>query len=65
MSSYTPSPCGSTTASAEEACKLSQVEQKAFLPKATAQENLRPLASPGEPLPDDCGFYKWAWQAYL
>ena len=52
-------------ASAEEACRLDGAERKAFLPKTAAPANLRPLAKPGEPLPDDCGFYKWAWQAFL
>ena len=41
------------------------MEQKAFLPRTAAPENLRPLAAPGQPLPDDCGFYKWAWQTFL
>ena len=54
-----------TGAAAEEACKLEGVEQRAFLPKTAAPANLRPMAKPGEPLPDDCGFYKWAWQAFL
>ena len=58
--------CGSASiVRAEEACGLSQAERKAFLPKTAMPENLRPLAAPGQPLPDDCGFYKWAWQAFL
>ena len=57
---------GSTSvARADEPCQLSSAERKAFLPKTAAPENLRPLARPGEALPDDCGFYKWAWQAFL
>ncbi len=54
-----------SAALAEEACRLSHAERTVFLPRTAAPENLRPLAKPGEPLPDDCGFYKWAWQAFL
>ena len=57
--------CGLCPAAAEEPCRLTASEQKAFLPKTASPENLRPLAQPGEALPDDCGFYKWAWQAFL
>ncbi len=49
----------------EEACKLTQAERGALLPKTAAPRNLKPLANPGEALPDDCGFYKWAWEAFL
>ena len=58
-------------ASAEESdeteapCRLSPAEQAAFLPRTVPPKNLRPLADPGKALPGDCGFYKWAWQAFL
>lgn len=50
---------------AEEPCRLSAAERTAFVPHTAEPLNLRPLATPGEALPDDCGFYKWAWQAFL
>ena len=56
---------GAPLARAEEPCRLNRAEQKDFLPKTSVPDNLRPLAQPGEALPDDCGFYKWAWQAFL
>jgi hypothetical protein len=49
----------------EEPCRLSPAEQAAFLPRTAPPKNLRPLAEPGHALPGDCGFYKWAWQAFL
>jgi hypothetical protein len=49
----------------ETPCRLSPAEQAAFLPRTAPPRNLRPLAEPGKTLPDDCGFYKWAWQAFL
>ena len=52
-------------ARAEQACRLAPSEQKAFLPRTAEPLNLRPMAARGQPLPDDCGFYKWAWQAFL
>ncbi len=50
---------------AEEACKLTQAESAALLPRTAPPRNLKPLAEPGKALPDDCGFYKWAWEAFL
>ena len=53
-------------AAAEEACKLEGDRAESFpAENRGAPANLRPMAKPGEPLPDDCGFYKWAWQAFL
>jgi hypothetical protein len=49
----------------EEPCRLSPAEQAEFLPRTAPPKNLRPLAEPGKALPGDCGFYKWAWQAFL
>jgi hypothetical protein len=49
----------------EEPCLLSPAEQAAFLPRTAPPKNLRPLAEPGQAVPGDCGFYKWAWQAFL
>ena len=60
-----PAPQASAEKVAEEPCRLSSTEQTEFLPRTAPPKNLRPLAKPGEDLPTDCGFYKWAWQAFL
>jgi hypothetical protein len=36
-----------------------------FLPKTTAPLNLMPPLEPGQPIPRDCEFYRWAWQTFL
>jgi hypothetical protein len=61
----TPAPKASPEAAAEEPCRLSSTEKLEFLPRTAPPKNLRPLAKSGDELPTDCGFYKWAWQAFL
>ena len=52
-------------AHAEDACRFVPSERKQVLPQTRAPLNLQPLAAAGQALPDDCGFYKWAWEAFL
>jgi hypothetical protein len=54
-----------TPGRSEEACRFSPAERKHLLPQTQAPQNLQPLAAEGQALPDDCGFYKWAWEAFL
>jgi hypothetical protein len=60
-----PAPSAAAEKVAEAPCLLSPTERTEFLPRTAPPKNLRPLAKPGEDLPTDCGFYKWAWQAFL
>jgi hypothetical protein len=56
---------GSAHAQVTDDCLIPQDHGIVFLPKTTPPRNLLPPLEPGQPIPRDCEFYRWAWQAFL
>jgi hypothetical protein len=50
---------------ADEDCTVPKAPGVVFLPNTSAPTNLLPKPAPGETLPRDCEFYRWAWQTFL